>query len=87
MRIELAAAPSAFALDCERAALLVIDMQNDFGSPAGMFARAGIDIAPIRAVIEPIARVLEAARRAKLPIVYLKMGYGPDLSDLGAGLA
>lgn len=84
MKLELAAAPSSFALDTERAAVLVIDMQNDFGSAAGMFARAGIDVGPIRAVIEPIARVLDAARRAKLPIVYLKGGYRPDLSDLGA---
>jgi ureidoacrylate peracid hydrolase len=83
MRLEIGAAPSVFPLDTERCALLVIDMQNDFGAAGGMFARAGIDIAPVRAVVAPIARVVAAARRAKLPVVYLRMGYGPDLSDLG----
>jgi len=83
MRVEVEAAPSVFTLDTERCALLVIDMQNDFGAAGGMFARAGIDIAPIRAVVAPIAQVGAAARRAKLPVVYLQMGYGPDLAELG----
>ena len=51
--------------------------------PVSLFARAGIDMAPIRAVVAPIARVLAAARLAKLPVVYLQMGYGPDLAELG----
>ena len=83
MRLEIDAAPSAFPLDTERSALLVIDMQNDFGAAGGMFERAGIDIAPIRAVVAPIARVVAAARLAKLPVVYVRMGYGPDLAELG----
>ena len=48
-----------------------------------MFDRAGIDIAPIRAAVAPTGRVVDAARRAGVPIVYLKMGFRPDLSDLG----
>jgi ureidoacrylate peracid hydrolase len=59
-------------------------MQNDFGAAGGMFERAGIDISGIRAAVAPTARVLDAARAAGLKIVYLKMGYRPDLSDLGA---
>jgi len=59
-------------------------MQNDFGSPGGMFASAGIDIAPIQAVVGPIGRVLRCARRAGLSVIYLKMEFRPDLSDLGA---
>ena len=49
-----------------------------------MFALGGIDIAGNRAVIKPIARVLAAARRAGIVIIYLKMGFHPDLSDAGA---
>jgi len=67
-----------------RTAVIVVDMQNDFGAPGGMFARAGVDISGIQAAVAPTARVLAAARRAGLKIVYLKMGYQPDLSDLGA---
>jgi ureidoacrylate peracid hydrolase len=58
-------------------------MQNDFGSEGGMFHRAGVDTAGIRAAVAPTARVLAAARRADIRIFYLKMGFRPDLSDLG----
>ncbi len=77
------ARPGPFGLDLGHAAVIVVDMQNDFGSPGGMFERAGIDIAQIRAVVRPITRVVDAAREAGVPIVYLKMGFRPDLSDLG----
>ena len=49
-----------------------------------MFDLAGIDITMIRSVLPPTARVLAAARKAGLKVVYLKMGYRPDLSDLGS---
>jgi len=64
-------------------AVLVIDMQNDFGAPGGMFSRAGIDIAPIERAVEPTARVLYAARTAGLPIIYVVMQFSPDLADAG----
>jgi ureidoacrylate peracid hydrolase len=63
--------------------VIVVDMQNDFGAKGGMFDRAGIDISGIQKVVEPTARTLVAARQAGLNIIYLKMGYRPDLSDLG----
>lgn len=65
-------------------AVIVVDMQNDFAAAGGMLARAGADIAPIRGLIEPIANVLDHARRAGARVVYLKMEYRPDLSDLGS---
>lgn len=49
-----------------------------------MFDRAGIDISGIRRAIGPTATVLDTARCSGIWIVYLKMGYLPDLSDLGA---
>jgi ureidoacrylate peracid hydrolase len=70
-------------LELSRSAVIVVDMQNDFGSPGGMFARAGIDISPIQAVVAPVARVLAAARRTGVKVVYLKMGFRADLSDTG----
>jgi ureidoacrylate peracid hydrolase len=77
------ARPEAFVLDPRRTAVLVIDMQNDFGAPGGMFDAAGIDISGIRAVVPATARVLAAARDAGMPVVYLKMAFRPDLSDAG----
>lgn len=38
------AKPQPISIDPANAAVLVVDMQNDFGSKGGMFDRAGIDI-------------------------------------------
>jgi ureidoacrylate peracid hydrolase len=81
--ITVDAKPEQLTIDSARAAVVVVDMQNDFGSEGGMFARAGIDISGIRAAVAPTARVLAAARQAGITVVYLKMGFRPDLSDLG----
>jgi len=81
--IAIDAKPEPVTIDPERAALIVIDMQNDFGSPGGMFDRAGIDISGIRQAIGPTAEVIAAARKTGVPIIYVKMGFRPDLSDAG----
>ena len=41
------ASPEPISFDPATTAILIIDMQNDFGSRGGMFDRAGLDIAPI----------------------------------------
>jgi ureidoacrylate peracid hydrolase len=81
------ARPSAFAFQPARTAVLVIDMQNDFGAPGGMFDAAGIDISGIRAAVPPTGRVLAAARAAGIAVVYLKMAFRPDMSDAGGPAA
>jgi len=58
-------------------------MQHDFGSPGGMFDRAGVDIVAIQSIVHPIARVLEAARNAGLSVIYTRQEHNPDLSDAG----
>ncbi|MER9202580.1 isochorismatase family protein [Mesorhizobium sp. M0074] len=77
------AKPQPISIDPANAAVLVVDMQNDFGSKGGMFDRAGIDISRIQRAVDPTASVIAAARNLRVPIVYLKMGYYSDLSDLG----
>ena len=72
------------SIDAAKTVIIVCDMQNDFGTKGGMFDRAGIDITMIQRAVGPTARVLASARRAGVKIVYLKMGFRPDLSDLGA---
>jgi len=81
--IHIEAKPKSITIEPTKSAVLVIDMQNDFGSKGGMFDRAGLDIFMIQATVRPTSKVLEAARNAGIPIVYLKMGFRPDLSDLG----
>ncbi len=81
--IRISAKPEPIAIDTAKTAVIVVDMQNDFGSKGGMFDRAGIDISGIQKAVGPTAKVLASARRAGLKIIFLKIGYRPDLSDLG----
>jgi len=62
----------------------VVDMENDFATKGGMFDRAGVDISGAQKVIAPTVKVLAAARAMGMKIIYLRMAYRPDLSDLGA---
>jgi nicotinamidase-related amidase len=81
--LTLIAKPESITLEPAKTAVLVVDMQNDFGSKGGILDRAGIDISNIRRVVPSISKVLTLARGAGMKIVYLKMGFLPDLSDLG----
>jgi ureidoacrylate peracid hydrolase len=81
--VTVEARPASISIDTARTAVIVVDMQNDFGSKSGMFDRAGIDISGIQKAVTPTAHVLELARNAGIKVIYLKMAYQPDLSDLG----
>jgi ureidoacrylate peracid hydrolase len=83
-QIKLEARPHAVALDTAKAALIVVDMQNDFGSKGGLFDHAGVDITSIQKVVPATARVIAAARKAGIRVIFLKMGFQPDLSDMGS---
>ena len=81
--ISVPARPLSFPLSPVTTAVVVVDMQNDFASPGGMFDRAGIDISGIQAIVPAVQAVLVAAREAGLAVVYLKMGFHADLVDAG----
>jgi len=82
--IELDAKPQAISMTAADTAVIVVDMQNDFGSKGGMFDLAGIDISGVQKAVAPTGRVLASARKAGIRIVYLKMAFRADLSDMGA---
>jgi ureidoacrylate peracid hydrolase len=75
--------PNRLEINLEKSAIIVVDMQNAFASPGGMLDIAGLDISGAHQVISAIRCVLEAARAAQIPIIYLQMGYKPDLSNAG----
>jgi ureidoacrylate peracid hydrolase len=81
--VTIEARPEPLLVDPSRTAVIVVDMQNDFGAEGGMFHRAGIPISGIQAAVAPTAQALAAARRAGIEIVYLKMEFEPDLSNAG----
>jgi ureidoacrylate peracid hydrolase len=63
--------------------VIVVDLQNDFCSKGGLFDRAGINISAVQKAVGPTREVLSAALKVGIRIVYLKMGFRSDLSDLG----
>jgi ureidoacrylate peracid hydrolase len=82
--VTLKAKPEPITIDLAKAAVIVVDMQNDFGTKGGMFDRAGIDISMIQKAVGPTAKALAAARQKGVRVIYLKMGFRPDLADLGS---
>jgi ureidoacrylate peracid hydrolase len=79
----LAARPEPVEVDFTKSAVIVVDMQNAFASKRGMLDLAGRDISEAPRVIESVKTVVDAARLAGVPLVFLQMGYQPDLSDCG----
>lgn len=69
-------------LESATAALLVIDLQIDFLSPNGYFARKGYDPSPLRAILPNVNRLIAAARSAGMLIVHTRQGYRADLAEM-----
>ncbi len=69
-------------LDPAVTALLVIDLQVDFLSADGYFARKGYDPAPLRAIIPNVNALIAAARRAGCTIIHTRQGYRADRADM-----
>jgi nicotinamidase-related amidase len=62
-----------------RAALLVIDMQNDHLTPGG-----SVEVPRARDIVPAVAARLDAARQSGVPVVYIIDQHSPDDPDLDA---
>lgn len=58
----------------KNAAVLVIDVQNDFCHPEGAQAKKGIDISAMTSVVPNIQRLIDEARRAAVPVIFIRNG-------------
>jgi ureidoacrylate peracid hydrolase len=79
----LNAKPAPLEIDLRKAAVVAVDMQNAFVTQGGMLDIAGVDISGAAQVVRSIKEIVGAGRRAGIPIVFLQMGYKPDLSNSG----
>ena len=84
--ITLATETKMLRLDLAKAALVLVDMQNDFCHPDGWLAHIGVDVTPAREPILPLKTLLPQLRTANVPIIWLNWGNRPDLLNIGAGL-
>jgi ureidoacrylate peracid hydrolase len=71
-----------------KAALIIVDMQNDFVHPEGDFAQsaretpeAGIDMPFLMGTVRYVGRLAAAFREAGRPVVYIALVLKPDYSD------
>jgi len=64
-------------VDARHTAVIVVDMQNDFCKPDGVFGQLGIDLTMYPPMIPDLARLLAAARTAGVLIIYIKMTVFP----------
>ena len=58
--------------DPKKAALIVVDVQNDFVSPDGSAAKRGEDVGAAVVMVPNLLRLIEEARRVGLTIVYIR---------------
>jgi ureidoacrylate peracid hydrolase len=65
----LNAKPAPVEVDLRKAAVVVVDMQNAFATKGGMLDIAGVDISGAAQVVRSIKEIVEAGRRAGIPIV------------------
>jgi nicotinamidase-related amidase len=69
-------------VDPAHAALLVVDMQRDFCTPGGAFDKLGVDISMYPAMVPRLARLIDGARAAGVPVLYIQMTVLPGrISD------
>lgn len=68
------------------AALIVVDMQNDFCAAGGMMHQEGADLAAVQAMAERLPEAIETARSAGVLVVYIRNVYSTErnayLSDV-----
>ena len=81
--VVLPARPEPVRIRASDTAVIVIDMQNAYASVGGYVDKAGFDVAPAAAAIGQIARVLETARGAGMPVIYLQNGWDADYVEAG----
>jgi nicotinamidase-related amidase len=79
--VRIEAEPYPLQIDIARSALVIIDMQRDFLEPGGFGAALGNDVSLLKAAVEPIRNVLNAARETGVLVIHTREGHRPDLAD------
>lgn len=81
--VVLPARPESIRLDPAATAVIVVDMQNAYASKGGYVDEAGFDVAPAAAVIGQVGKVVETARAAGMPVIFLQNGWDAGYAEAG----
>ncbi|ADU29503.1 cysteine hydrolase family protein [Evansella cellulosilytica] len=68
----------------KQAALVVIDMQNDFVADRGAFAQAGFNVKKYQALESTIVNMLSFARAQLMPVIFVQMVHNDENDGNGA---
>lgn len=68
-------------LNPSHTALIVVDMQNDFCAPQGLWGRLGVDLSMTAQILPAVQSLLAAARGAGVPVIYIQMTNLPELAS------
>lgn len=80
-KVTVAAEPEALAIDPDRTAIVMIDMQRDFLEPGGFGETLGNDVGLLGRAVAPCAALLAGARRRGMLIIHTREGHRPDMTD------
>ncbi|TDD37516.1 cysteine hydrolase [Actinomadura sp. KC06] len=69
-------------MSTSQTALLVIDMQNDYCHPDGVFAQAGLRVRDLDELVGEVNTLAAAARSAGRPVIWVRMEWDGD-ADVG----
>jgi len=67
----------------DKAALLIVDMQNSYLEPTGAMAKVGLDWTRLRAAVPGCQRLLAGARKAGVPVIHTQYVFQPGFRDGG----
>lgn len=59
----------------DKAAILTIDMQNDFVKVGGAFHNLGFNTEPLMEIVNPLTRFLKIARIKSIPLFFIRSNY------------
>lgn len=62
----------------DRTAVLIVDMQVDFGASEGLSAQWGLDLSTVPAALTAAQRLADAARAAQVPVVFVGLFTTPE---------
>ena len=59
-------------LGLRKSALIIVDVQNDFCHPEGLFAKKGLDVGAVTGIMPNIQRLIDAAHASGRPVIYIQ---------------